>query len=491
MAKFKPFHEFQKPLMRFTPEAFLDYIETVLPKDHLCRLVKEVVFSLDTEATEATYSLLGQRTYHPKLLLSVLFYGYATGLRSSRKLEERCLSDHVYMYLIQCYTPDHRTISDFRKNNLKAIEKYFVDIVRIFSELGYTSVGKIYLDGTKLKGNASAKRTKDRAGFEKWLSGIEEEIATLLQEAETIDKQEDDTCKVDPEQEALQEKLSDRTYLKKKIEEALEVMKEEGKEKINLTDRDANHMKSGGSKDIRPGYNCQTVVTESGIIVASEAVTEANDRNQLKSVLELTEANTQEKVKEVAADCGYGSYANYEYLEEREIDGYIPDDHFQQYKSGAYKKEENRYHSTNFTYDAASDRYVCPEGKQLLYWKTRTEKTESRQWNHKVYRGTECGTCQKRSLCTKAKVRELFLDIREPLLQKMREKLTSDEGRRKYFMRQYIIEPVFGHLKFNVGYRNFLLRGPEKVRAEFQLMCIGWNLKKMLKMGIRPATVLR
>ena len=94
-------------------------------------------------------------------------------------------------------------------------------------------------------------------------------------------------------------------------------MKGEGKEKINLTDRDANHMKPGGSKDIRPGYNCQAVVTESGIIVAGEAVTEANDRNQLKPMIEKTELNTQEKVKEVGADSGYGSYANYEYLEER------------------------------------------------------------------------------------------------------------------------------------------------------------------------------
>ncbi len=489
MTKFKPFHQFQKPLIGFTPESFLDYIETVLPKDHLCRLVKEVVFSLDTESLEAKYSFLGQRTYHPKLLVSLLFYGYATGVRSSRKLEEKCISDHIYMYLMQCYTPDHRTISDFRKNNLKEIEKYFVDIVRIFSTLGYTSVGKIYIDGTKLKGNASAKRTKDRAGFEKWLSEIEEEITTVLKEAETIDNREDETCKIDPEQEALQKKLSDRTYLKKKIQEALEIMKEEGKEKINLTDRDANHMKSGGSKDIRPGYNCQAAVTESGIIVAAESVTDANDRNQLKPVIEQAESNTQAKVKEVAADCGYGSYANYEYLEQREIDGYVPDSNFQQYKSGEYQKEEHRYHYSNFVYDEISDSYVCPEGKRLTYWKTRTNETDSRKWNHKVYKGTECGACEKRSLCTKAKARELLIDIREPLLQKMRKKLVSDEGKRKYFMRQYLIEPVFGHLKFNIGYRNFLLRGLEKVRAEFQLMCIGWNLKKMLKMGIRPSTV--
>ena len=347
----KSFHEFQRPLIGFTPESFLDYVETVIPKDHLCRLVKEVVFSLDTEAIEARYSFLGQRTYHPKLLLSVLFYGYATGVRSSRKLEERCLSDHFYIYLMQCYTPDHRTISDFRKNNLKEIGKYFVDIVRIFSTLGYTSVGKIYIDGTKLKGNASAKRTKDRAGFEKWLSEIEEEIATLLKEAETTDKQEDETCKIDPEQEALQKKLSDRTYLKRKIEEALEVMKEEGKEKINLTDRDANHMKSGGSKDIRPGYNCQAAVTETGIIVTAESVTDANDRNQLKPGRDRFETCLY---YEVAADCGYGSYANYEYLGQREIDGYVPDSNFQHYKSGEYEKEENRYHYSNFAYDSAT-----------------------------------------------------------------------------------------------------------------------------------------
>lgn len=116
-------------------------------------------------------------------------------------------------------------------------------------------------------------------------------------------------------------------------------MKEEEREKINLTDRDANHMKTGGSKDIRRGYNCQA------------AVTDANDRNQLKPMVEQTESNTQETVKKTAADSGYGSYANCEYLEQRGIDGYFPDDHFQQYKSREYQKEENRYRYSNFQYD--------------------------------------------------------------------------------------------------------------------------------------------
>ena len=424
MTKFKSLHESQIPLMHLTPESYLEYIEELIPHDHLCRMVKEVVFSLDTEPIEAKYSFLGQNSYHPKLLLSVLFYGYATGVRSSRKLSEKCISDHMYIYLMQCYRPDYRTISDFRKNNTREIERYFVDIVRIFSELGYKSVGKIYLDGTKIKGSASSKRTKDRAGFEKWLEKLEEEIKDLIKEAAAIDNQEDESCKLSSEQEKLQKKLSNRNYVKSKIHEALEMLNDERRRKqVNLTDSDAHYMKSGGSRDIRPGYNSQAVSTEDGIIVAADVVTEANDHDQLEPMIEQAELNTGKKVEEVSADSGYGGYASCEYLEKREIDGYVPDMYFHQYKSGEYQKEENRYHYSNFKYDAASDSYMCPEGKRLTYWKTRKKKTESRQWNHKVYRGTECGVCKKRSLCTKAKVRELLIDIREPLLQKMREKL--------------------------------------------------------------------
>ncbi|MFQ5965189.1 MAG: transposase, partial [Candidatus Scalinduaceae bacterium] len=319
MSKFKPFYEFQKPLVGLSPESFLDYINTVIPEDHLCRLVRQVVFSLDTELIESKYSFLGQNTYHPKLLLGLLFYGYATGVRRSRKLEERCISDHIYIYLMQCYRPDHRTISDFRKNNLEEIERYFVEIVRIFNKLGFARVGKIYIDGAKIKGNASAKRTKDQAGFEKWLSNIREEITDLMKEVEAIDKEEDERYKAEAAQELLKKRLSGREYLKEKIEDALKEMKKEDRKKINLTDSEAKHMKAGGSKDIRPGYNCQAAATEEGVIVAVDAVTEANDHGQLEPMIEQTESNTGEKVDEASADSGYGGYASCEYLEKRGI----------------------------------------------------------------------------------------------------------------------------------------------------------------------------
>jgi hypothetical protein len=248
-------------------------------------------------------------------------------------------------------------------------------------------------------------------------------------------------------------------------------------------------MKAGGSKDIRPGYNCQVAATEKGVIVAADAVTETNDHGQLEPMIEQTESNTGKKVDEASADSGYGGYTSCEYLEKRGIDGYVPDMYFHQYKSGEYKKEDNRYHYSNFEYDTLTDSYICPEGKRLKFYKVRKKKTRVRQWNHKVYKGTEYINCVKRLLCTKSKARELLIDIREPLLRRMREKLLSAEGALKYFKRQYTIEPIFGHLKYNLGYGSFLLRGLEKVRAEFMLMCIGWNLKKMFKMGIRPAVI--
>jgi len=246
-------------------------------------------------------------------------------------------------------------------------------------------------------------------------------------------------------------------------------------------------MKAGGSKDIRPSYNCQTAVPEEGVIIAADAVTQANDQNQLQPMIEQSESNSNEKVEESTADCGYGNYETYEYLDEKGIDGYVPDLQFHQYKKG--KLKEDRYHYSNFEYNESTDSYTCPEGKRLKYWKTRTNKTKKRQWNHKVYKGVDCGDCASRSLCTKSKVRELLIDMREPLLQEMRNKLTSKEGESKYFKRQYTIEPVFGHLKYNLGYRSFLLRGLEKVNAEFQLMCIGWNLKKALTLGVTPEMI--
>jgi hypothetical protein len=254
-----------------------------------------------------------------------------------------------------------------------------------------------------------------------------------------------------------------------------------GKKKVNLTDHDAQFVRVGhGRVDV--GYNCQAAVTENQIIVGSEVVREANDYKVLPGMVEHVEAVLGEEVKEVAADSGYSSYETYAYLAGRGKVGYIPDrDMVRQERKGV-----GVYERDSFRYDSSRDEYICPEGHRLKRGSAREGEIGGRRLDHVIYRGTGCGSCLKKALCTKDKVRRLAVDNRMRLVDEMRHRLRSEEGRRKYQKRLHTVEPIFGHLKYNLGYRHFLLRTIEKVRCEFRLMCIGYNLKRLNRL-LAPA----
>lgn len=465
MAKFKQYNADQLMLL---PPSLHEYV----PQNHLVRLVDRVVEELDTTVIEDKYSGLGQNTYHPKILIKLLFYGYAVGERSGRKIARRCETDTAYMYLSQMYRPDFRTINDFRKNNLEELSGYFVDIVRMCKELGLVNVGQINIDGTKMRANASNWRTKTKGEYQRWLERIDKKIEDILREADEVDAREDELYG-DKRGDELPEEIDTEEKLKKKLKEVMERIKDD-KEKVNLTDSDARFMKGGDGK-VNVGYNCQAAVTEGQIIVSSEVINEANDRKALKEMVETAEENLGEEIKEVAADTGYSSYENYEYLAERGKIGYIPDQ-----KMGRMRGEEvGAYHQDNFKYDKKSDEYICPEGQRLKRYKERRTDAAYRKWRQVIYQGAACTSCAAKAQCTRQRYRTIARNDGRELLEQMRERLKTKEGRRKYLQRLYTVEPPFGHFKHNLGYRYFLLRGLEKVRAEFRLMCVGFNLKKM------------
>ena len=184
MAKFKPLREDQEFLL---PPSLEDFI----PKGHLARLVSKVVGEMDTSAIEDKYSEKGQRTYHPKILLKLLFYGYSVGVRSGRKIASACETDTAFMYLAQMYRPDFRTVNDFRKNHAEEIVDLFCSILAVGSQLGMTKVGLIAIDGTKLKANASVKRSKDHKGHERRRAELKTRVEAILAEADEIDAAED------------------------------------------------------------------------------------------------------------------------------------------------------------------------------------------------------------------------------------------------------------------------------------------------------------
>jgi len=468
MAKFKPYKVDQLMLL---PSSISDFVA----ERHLANLVDKVVEKLNTRAIEEKYSELGQNTYHPKIMIKLLFYGYAIGHRSGRKISVHCETDTAYMYLAQMYRPDFRTINDFRKNHLEELSGCFVDIVRMCKELGLVSIGQINIDGTKIQANAANRRTKTKEEYQLWLERIDEKIKKILKEAGDTDAAED-RIYGDQRGDELPEEINTEEKLKKKIEEVMKKFKT-GKEKINLTDHEAKFMKHGNGR-IDASYNCQAAMTAEQIIVSSEVITDPTDRNALELMVKTTDRNLAEQIKEVAADSGYSSYDNYEYLANSDKVGYIPDQDLRKDLS----EGQDPYHQDNFHYDKEYDQYQCPAGKILTLFRIRRKDYGYREFQHKIYKCRECSRCEKKALCTAQQQRTVMREDRKELLEQMRARLQTAEGHKKYTQRMWTTEPVFGHLKYNLGYRQFLLRTLTKVKGEFRLMCIGYNLKKMNKL---------
>lgn len=417
--------------MRFIPQTNRDQLMLLPPSindfvedGHISRTIDEIVEKLDIKAIECQYSELGRPAFHPKMLLKVLLYAYGSGLRASRKIEDACKSNLYYMYLSGMQTPDFWTICLFRRRFASEVEGIFCQVVRLCVEMGITKLGKISLDGSKLRASASAKRTKKKVEIEKLMIKVREEIKTALLEAEAIDEEENHLYG-DKRGDELPKEIRKKEVRLKRLDEALKRLEEEEKEKVNLTDAEANFMQERHGV-IKPAYNCQVAASPEQVIVAYDTVCDATDIKQLEPMVEKVEENTGERVEELKADCGYASEYNYVYaVENKKIDIYMPDKGF--------VKERKRCMKEGLSFPS----------EKLIH------ESESKD---------------KKSIAAI-----------------IREKLSIPENYRKYKSRMYEIEPIFGHLKFNLGYRHFLLRSQKKVKGEFGLMCAAYNLMKIWK----------
>ncbi|MDY6793727.1 MAG: transposase [Actinomycetota bacterium] len=337
------------------------------------------------------------------------------------------------------------------------------------------SAGTIAIDGSKLA--ASTRRSKDSEGYEEWLQRIEAEIADILAEADRTDATEDEAYG-DRRGDELPEGIVKREDLKRRIEEVMRDMKGGGK--TNLTDPDARFIKERHGV-VNPSHNCQLAVTEGQVIVGPDVTTHAVDRHELAGMIEQAERNLEQDLEQVIADSGYASYENCEYLAGRKTEAYTPDQFFVQMRKRSEGGKEP-YHKDNATSKRERDCYICPEGKVLLQKKRRISHVGKVKRKQIIYRGMDCEDCPTKKLCTKQKARTVARELREDLLEEMRAKLLTEDGRRVYRKRMHTAEAPFGHLKHNLGYKTFLLGSTEKVRAEFKLMCIGYNLAKIWRL---------
>ena len=421
----KTFRTYDQDTLLLMPPSVRDWVDP----ESLPAFISDLVDDMDLAPFLAAHDEpRGMPPYHPALMLKVLLYGYATGVRSSRKLEERLHFDVGFMYLAGGTYPGHKAIGEFRRRHLEVFGRLFLDILLLCQEAGLVKLGRVALDGTKLKANASKHKAMSYGRMDEREAALEAEVRRILEEAEAIDQAEDAEFG-DARGDELPPQLRTREGRLRAIREARAALEEEARDKSddpdavpepeaqrNFTDPDSRIMPSKPDGWVQ-GYNAGAVVDEAHqVIVATGLTADTTDTGSLPSLVDQVETNTGRRPKRVLADAGYGSDKNLVHLEGKHIDTYI-----------AVRRDKH-----------SSTPGPAPRG--------RIPKGLSR-------RG------------------------------RMERKLTTKKGHAHYARRKVIVEPVFGQIKEAMGFRRFSLRGKDKVSAEWHLVCAVHNLGKLFRSG--------
>jgi transposase len=404
-----------------------------LPDNHLAYFVSDVVDQLDLSAIESVYEEedRGQPPYHPRMMTKILLYGYCVGVFSSRRIQKRLVEDVAFRVLAAGNQPDFRTISDFRKLHLKALEEMFKQMLRLTLETGAMKLGRVALDGSKVKAHASKHKAMSYGRMKETEKRLREEVRKLLNQAEAADQEEDSRYGRDRRGDELPEELQRRETRIARIREAKRALedrareqaKSEGKDpeeaqptkkaQYNFTDPESRILK--GPDGFVQGYNTQIAVEPVFQLIVGQRVTQAaNDKQQMVPLVEAIEEQSGQKPKGVLADNGYCSDENLKYLARKRMEGFVA--------TGKQKHGERRE------------------------------------------------TCKRGPLPKEAS-----------RVERMERKLETKVGAAVYATRKFIVEPVFGQIKQARGFRQFLLRGIEKVRGEWALICMTHNILKFHK----------
>ena len=424
-----------KPYRVYLPEQDLllpPNLRDWLPENHLAHFVSDVVDQLDLSAIESIYEKeeRGQPPYHPRMMTKILLYGYCVGVFSSRQIRKKLVEDVGFRMLAAGNEPDFRTISDFRKLHLVALQGLFDQLLQIALQAGTMKLGRVVLDGSKVKANASKHKAMSYGRMEEEEQRLKEEVKRLLEQAEKVDAEEDARYGRERSGDELPPELARRETRLEKIREAKRVLEErareqakskgepeaekakpEAKMQYNFTDPESRIIK--GADSFVQAYNAQIAVEPDFQLIVGQQVTQAaNDKQQMQPLVEVIQEQSGQKPAEVVSDSGYCSEANLQYIEKKKIEGYVAVDR------ESYRDRER----------------PCPRGP-LPAGATRVDR--------------------------------------------MRRKLQTKKGAAIYATRKTIVEPVFGQIKQARGFRQFLLRGLKKVQGEWAIICLTHNILKL------------
>jgi transposase len=445
------------PVDRNTAYLLPPSVQEWLPENHLARFVVEIVEQLDLTKLTAAYGGRGSEAFHPAMLVAVLFYGYATGVFSSRQLERATYDSVAFRYVAANRHPDHDTIATFRKRFLPEVSGLFVQILAVAQQMGVLKVGKVSLDGTKVHANASKHSALSWEHASKIEVQLQAEVQELLRLAETADQADVPDGMNVPEElarrearlagiaaakAAMEARAAERyareqaVYEQKLAERAAQEERTGRKpggtppaapepgprptDQVNLTDADSRIMPTaeGGFEQ---AYNAQAAVDVATMLVVAQHVTQhANDKQEVTPTLGqlAAVASVVGPVDALLADTGYFSAANVAACHAHGVEPYLA---------------------------AGRDAHYPP-------------------------------------LADRLRAPTPLADAASPV-ERMKHCLRTPAGREVYAIRKCTIEPTFGIIKSVLGFRQFLLRGVHAVGHEWTLVCIGWNLKRLHRLA--------
>jgi len=452
------------------PASLDDYV----PENHICRLICAFTGQLDMFALGYRYAeckTTGSRPYDPRMMLNLYIYGYLHRVRSSRRLRDEAARNVEAMWLMEGLCPDDRTICNFRKDNAKALKETFREFARICSELGLYGGEIAATDGTKIRANNSLKNNHNKTTVTNALSRIDKKIGEYMEALEEGDREEEGEQRPSSgEIKAALERLKLRKAKHERLNARLETESE-----VSTVDADARLMRNGGEgRKLDVCYNVQAIVDSKNHLIADFEVTNcANDYGNLKSMSEKAMENMGVQSITNLADAGYYDSADIVACEHIGVTCLVA----KPAPSGPKKAEG--FNHRDFIYDREKDVYICPCQKELKYMRNR-KHISGREY--RVYINTPaCGKCEKKTLCTNYRFREVLRLACQDILDCVDERTRNNKA--LFRKRQEIVEHVFGTVKAVWGYRQFLCRKKIKVTAETALACMAYNLRRVFNIA--------
>ena len=454
------------------PERLDDYIAEESP----VRVIDVFVDELDLGSLrfKTVPEDTGRPPYHPATLLKIYVYGYLNRVQSGRRLEREAQRNVELMWLTGRLAPDFKTITDFRKNNGKAIQKVCREFVLICRKLELFADAFVVIDGSKFKAVNNRDRNFTKAKMKRRLQQIDESIARYLSQMASADRQDAGNAK--QQSERLQGKITKLKEEVKRLKAFEKEMLSRPDQQISLTDPDARSMATSGRGTGMVGYNVQTAVdTKHHMIVTHEVTNVGHDRSALNSTAVSAKEVIGTDTLDVVADRGYYSGTEILECETSQIITYIPRIH----TSGSIKK--GLFSKRDFKWVAEDNEYECPAGERLI-WRFSTEehgKVVNKYWS------SNCQACSIKERCTNNKYRRVSRWQHEDVLDRVQDRLDGEPERMR--VRRETVEHPFGTIKSWMGSTHFQMRTLKHVSTEMSLHVLAYNLKRAMSvLGIGP-----